>query len=309
MSSRKAWEVAYQRDRAAGRRRYVDAQPTRARLTELAAAHVPLRALARATGLSDTGVKKILDGSVEQVQRATAAQVATVSLPRLYEAQTRGHVPPVGAVRRVQALMAMGWSHDDLKAAGVPNTPQLLSSSGDLMTVQRWRQVRDVYDRLAMTPGPSPQTRARARRLDYPPPLSWDEGSIDDPGARPVGDAVEGAGAEVIDMVAVRRAIGSAGAGPPLNARERREVARALASTGDSDAQIGRQLGVSGRTVLRIRHREDIAAGGATDRVGSSEVEWAAASAATRDRVGREGAPGQPAGALARPFGCKPLTG
>ena len=44
MVYRKAWEVAYQRDRAAGRARYVDAEPTRARLAELAAA---LAAVAR----------------------------------------------------------------------------------------------------------------------------------------------------------------------------------------------------------------------------------------------------------------------
>ena len=32
MPYRKAWEVAYQRDRAAGISRYVDAEPTRTRL-------------------------------------------------------------------------------------------------------------------------------------------------------------------------------------------------------------------------------------------------------------------------------------
>ena len=48
MVYRKAWEVQYQRDRARGQTRYVDAKPTRSRLAELTAAHVPVRALAAA---------------------------------------------------------------------------------------------------------------------------------------------------------------------------------------------------------------------------------------------------------------------
>jgi hypothetical protein len=52
MVYRKAWEVQYQRDRARGQTRYVDAKPTRSRLAELTAAHVPVRALGRACGLS-----------------------------------------------------------------------------------------------------------------------------------------------------------------------------------------------------------------------------------------------------------------
>ena len=82
MVYRKAWEVAYRRDRAAGRSRYVEAEPTRVRLAELAAAHVPIRALSRAAGLSDTGVKAILDGTRSQVQQSTAARVEAISCQR-----------------------------------------------------------------------------------------------------------------------------------------------------------------------------------------------------------------------------------
>ena len=48
----KAWNVAYRRDRDAGRPRYVDAAPVRVRLQRLVDAHVPVRALGRVTGLS-----------------------------------------------------------------------------------------------------------------------------------------------------------------------------------------------------------------------------------------------------------------
>jgi lambda repressor-like predicted transcriptional regulator len=114
--------VDYQRDRGEGRRRYVDAEATRARLAKLTATGVPLRALARAAGMSDTAVKAILDGSRRHVQRATAERISAASLRRVYTGQVSGHVPRVGAVRRVQGLMAMAWRHQDLAAAGVPNT-------------------------------------------------------------------------------------------------------------------------------------------------------------------------------------------
>ena len=93
--------MAYRRDRAAGRARYVDAEPTRARLAELAAAKVPLRTLARACGLSDTGIKAILAGTREHVQRSSAERVEQLSLHRIYAEQTSGKVPRIGAARRV----------------------------------------------------------------------------------------------------------------------------------------------------------------------------------------------------------------
>ena len=181
----KAWNVAYRRDRDAGRRRYVAAAPVQAKLRRLVNAQVPLRTLGRVTGLSPTTVRKILDGEQVSVQRATAARVSRMCPQDVYLAQSTGHVPRIGAVRRVQALLAMGWPHHALGAAGIANSAQIIGATGDLITVQRWRQVRDVYDRLSMTPGPSPETRGWAAKLGYPPPLAWDEETIDDPSATP----------------------------------------------------------------------------------------------------------------------------
>ena len=286
MVYRKAWEVAYQRDRAAGRARYVDAEPTRARLAELAAAHVPIRALARAAALSDTGVKAILDGSRTHVQQLTAARVAKTSLRGIYAEQPSGHVPRVGAVRRVQALMAMGWSHQELDRAGVPNTARLLTGTGNLVTIQRWREISELYDRLSMTPGPSPQTRGWAKTLGYAPPLAWDEDTIDDPRAQPHGKDEEHSPGQVIDMVAIRRTLDEPGTNAALTPQEQVIAMRAMAARGRSDAHIGERLGVSDRTVLRWRHRDGIPA-----QTPDSDLDWSVAAAATR---GSAPAPGSP---------------
>ena len=258
----KAWNVAYRRDRDAGRPRYVDAAPVRVRLQRLVDAHVPVRALGRVTGLSATTVRKILDGDQPRVQRATAARVARLSPGDVYANQSTGHVPRVGAARRVQALLAMGWPHHALGAAGIVNSAQIIGASGDLITVQRWRQVRDVYDRLSMTPGPSPETRGWAAKLGYAPPLAWDEEGIDDPTVMPGHDATTtGRQGCVVDEVAVARAAACVGAAGSLTATERTAVVRVMASRGASDAQIAEHLGVVDRTILRWRTQLQIPAG------------------------------------------------
>lgn len=190
-------------------------------------------------------------------------------------------MPRIGAVRRVQALMAMGWSHRDLAAAGVPNIPKCWPPMGHLVTVERWREVRDVYDRLSMTPGTSPETRGWAMSLGYAPPLAWDDTSIDDPIATPRGEASKEAGAQVIDMVAVRRTIGRPDARPPLNTGERQEVVRAMTATGASDREIGARLVVVDRTVLRWRQRHEISAGQPRATGAEHDLEWAEATTRT----------------------------
>jgi hypothetical protein len=274
MSYNKAWEVGYARDRAHGHRRYVPATDTRAKLQELVDARVPVRAIARAGGLSDTAVAHIIDGRCERVRRQTAARIASLTRNDVY-AGASGSVPSVGAVRRVQALMALGWRKADLQAEGVP-IGQLVTRSRDLISVEGWRQVRDVYDRLSMTPGPSQAARDRAAGRGYSPPLAWDEETIDDPRATPQhGEPGEAS----LDSVAVDRVVASGSADTrcdtnlQLTQDERVAAVRRLATAGSSDREIADAIGVSNRTVLRLRHRQEILPGHLGTQPGSSERE------------------------------------
>lgn len=260
MSYNKAWEVGYARDRAQGRRRYVPATDTRAKLQELIDGHVPIRAIARVSGLSGTAVAHILDGRHEQVQRKTATRIASLTLDDVYD-QASGNVPNVGAVRRIQALMALGWRKADLAAEGIPSG-QLVTRSRDLISVEAWRKVRDVYDRLSMTPGPSQAARDRATARGYPPPLAWDDETIDEPRATPQHGECEEAS---IDSVAVDRAvargctIARCDTDLPPTQDERVAAIRRLSAGGYSDGEIAQTFGLSSRTVLRLRHRHEIA--------------------------------------------------
>lgn len=302
MSYNKAWEVGYARDRAQGRRRYVAAADTRATLQELIDQHVPIRAIARASGLSDTAVANIVDGRHEQVQRHTAFRIGSLTLNDVY-AQASGNVPSVGAVRRVQALMALGWRKADLQAEGIPSG-QLITRSRDLINVEAWRQVRDIYDRLSMAPGPSDTARDRAAARGYAPPLAWDDETIDDPRATPQHRA---SGDARIDSAAIDRAVASGSSGTPcdtdlpLTQEERVAAIRQLSAQGSSDAEIAQTFGVSNRTVLRLRRRHEIPPSCAT-RPGSAERERLRRSTGLEKAAVRAGSPAL--GASARSVGA-----
>lgn len=266
----KVWEVGYARDRAQGRRRYVASDDTRARLQELVRMHIPLRALADVTGLSDTTLTSILEGRHGQIQGRTAHLVTSATITDVYQL-AGGHVPSIGAVRRVEALFAIGWRKSDLLALGMPPA-QLVTRPRHLISADGWRQVREIYNRLSMTPGTSSTTRNRAARRGYAPPLAWDEETIDDPRAEPeVGDRVERA----VDPIAVARAVSAVrpvgGAGSrdtriPLTHDEGVAVARTLTARGASDREIASVLGVSSRTVGRLRLRYEIPSGATGSR-------------------------------------------
>ncbi|WP_205859648.1 helix-turn-helix domain-containing protein, partial [Phycicoccus flavus] len=166
-----------------------------------------------------------------------------------------------------------------------PGTPRLINAPGHLVTVQRWREVRDVYDRLSMTPGPSPETRGWAVKLGYAPPLAWDEDTIDDPTATPhvPGPAVDDRSADVVDLTAVHRVAHGGDPTPVrLTAIERVAVLRTMAATGASDSDIAERLGVASRTVLRLRQDQQIPSGQPRLRPAAGQDEWAEPRAATR---------------------------
>lgn len=99
-----------------------------------------------------------------------------------------GLVSPLGVVRRLEALMAMGWTSAELSPyfdltyrEGVNH---LLQSARHRMVLRATHeQVVQVYEKLCATPGPSGKTRRSSARKGWPPPFAWDD--IDDPGEVP----------------------------------------------------------------------------------------------------------------------------
>lgn len=180
-----------------------------------------------------------------RISRVSEAALLAVTDERVGPEQS-GLVDGTGTRRRFRALVAIGWPADRLRArlnassrtAWYLTSPQFLMS--DPVRTSTRDAVRALYDELSLTlPEPSAAT-TRARRYAHarrwPPPLAFDDETIDDPAARPAHNAR-----------------GHVVGGPrDLDLEERvLELTRA----GLSAAQIALRLRTSQRQVVRIRSR------------------------------------------------------
>lgn len=177
----KQWRL----DRALGRPRVADAKPVRAHINTLYAARLSTRAIADVAGVSPQAVTSIAQGQ-PTCRVDTARRILAVTLEAVYARQLdTGFVPNIGARRRIQALMAIGWRHVDITAemgtACGTRSHMVLHQVGGWVTKATHDAVRAAYDALSMRPGPSQRTRDRARALGYAPPLAWDDDDLDDP--------------------------------------------------------------------------------------------------------------------------------
>lgn len=102
---------------------------------------------------------------------------------RLVLRRQRGEVkvPAIGAIRRLHALMALGWPLEAIARrggwAGRASLASILTYCQRSQTVLRTthQRIAAVYDRLSGTPGPSKITRRQASKRGYAPPLAWDD--------------------------------------------------------------------------------------------------------------------------------------
>ncbi|MCV7212632.1 hypothetical protein [Mycolicibacterium canariasense] len=138
-------------------------------------------AIAQAAGLTDQGVYYIR--GARTVQRAT--YTAIMSIPVV---DGDGMVDSLGSARRIQALMAIGWSQAEC-ARRLKMTPQRLwhTMQHKRIRADKARAIDALFRELCMTPGKSVRARNYAHASGWPPPLGWD--CIDDPNETPnLGD-------------------------------------------------------------------------------------------------------------------------
>lgn len=171
-------------------------------------------------------------------------------------------VPALGAQRRIQALMAMGWTGNNIaKVAGFkhPNYVRrvLVGQKGKPCT---WLErkthdaIVEAFEKLAMKLPPSlphhARTRTMARRRGFLPPLAWDD--IDNPAERPRRTSDLRMGDDV-DEIAVERVLAGDPSGHTTTA-EKREVVRRWTGTRNELERL------TGWNVTRYTTREDGAA-------------------------------------------------
>jgi hypothetical protein len=177
----KQWRI----DRARGIQRTLDVTEVRRHIAQQASRHLP----EGAKPISRSVVHRIEKGHQARVRPSIGRalmQVAPADL-RADSPDDETFVPKVGAQRRVQALLWLGWRYQDMEA--LIDGPMALSatilSAGRWVTARNHERIKAMYDQLCMSEGPSRKTRTIARQKGYAPPLAWDEDTIDDPEATP----------------------------------------------------------------------------------------------------------------------------
>ena len=103
-----------------------------------------------------------------------------------HQAGIRRLVDPTGTIRRIEALMAIGWTSGHIAdLTGVTRSAVRRIKYSTTVQIGTARKIAAVYEALSGRRGPSEMTRGRARSLGYAPPLAWDH--IDDPAEAPKG--------------------------------------------------------------------------------------------------------------------------
>lgn len=181
--------------------KYVPGDQVRAHVAKLRAGGMGRRRIAQVSGVAEATLTSLLYGRplptgrrppTARVSKEIAAKLLAVETPTLAPTAV---IPAAGTHRRLQALVARGWSLNRLaKRLGWTraNLGQLLDRDG--VIVRTRDDVAALYEELWNLEPPAPSsylrrgvTRAKhmAQVRGWLPPMAWDDDTIDDPTARP----------------------------------------------------------------------------------------------------------------------------
>lgn len=177
-----AYHKRWKYDVAHGNYRTTSTEPVLRHLATLEGAGWSMRAVAGSAGVS-VQVLCHVRGGQRMMRKDIAAKVLAVrpdTLPQAPSHQTsEPFVPRIGTVRRLRALMTMGWSAQAMAEHLDGRAPHwvynLLNQQGRWVTRSTHDEVARLYRDLCTKPGPSRATANRARRRGFPGPLDWDD--------------------------------------------------------------------------------------------------------------------------------------
>lgn len=180
---------------------FVDAEPVREHIRALQSCDLGLRTIALAAGVDRKRLQAVLNGRSERGTPAQARMRPEIAAAILSVEPTLDILPGktvidgAGTRRRLQALVALGWSQSKLaeRIGWTPSNFGTLIGEGRVIAASA-RLVRGLYDELWNQAPPEDShrdkiavSRARnmARARGWVPPQAWDDDAIDDPTAQP----------------------------------------------------------------------------------------------------------------------------
>lgn len=179
---------------------YVDADPVRAHVQKLREFGVGWRTLAKIAGVPTGSMSKLIYGDgprgmapSKRVRPSTAAAILAIE-PTMDLLADGAMIDGAGTRRRLQALVAVGWSQNQLAArVGVDRNQISRAVHGaPLVRCGTARAVRDIYRELWNRRPPETEHREKiaaararnyAREHGWHRPAAWDDDLIDLPDA------------------------------------------------------------------------------------------------------------------------------
>lgn len=261
---------------AGGPATYVPADSARAHLRRLLAAGVALNRVAALSGVGSSTLYELLirrpdgRGPLARVRPTTEHRLLAID-PATAQLNPRTPIDATGTRRRLQALVACGWSAPRL-AELLRRRPDRLGEllTADTVVVATARAVHALYDHLWDATPPhathversqADAAKAYAQKRGWAPPLAWDDIDTDRRPLAPipalsaaVGEAAPSDDASDVDEIAIDRAVNGPGIDyEQLSPAERDEALRRLTARGLSLREIAEQLRTTARTVSRWR--------------------------------------------------------
>lgn len=189
-------------------------------------------------------------GKPRRIREVAARRLLTVTVEQI----SAPLVPATGTVRRLQALVAIGYSQTQLAErldVQVTNLSHLIHGQRERVTAATYVAALELFRELWSQPVSgtrADQARAVARKNGWEGPLAWDD--IDDPSEQP---NIDGDGQDIGEFDAAAVELALSGMQVKLRDVDRHECVRRLHARRWGDRRIADILGCAIKTVERDR--------------------------------------------------------
>lgn len=141
--------------------------------TLLEVEHSSLSQIGRVAGVSYQTMYNLRSGASEQCRWSTYSALMAVT-PEVV-ASNRCFESPRASVTRLRALQANGWPRDALDAMLGATITSCVLRRDTMVTTSVAARIKDLYERIGDTPGPSMHARRRAAAGGYKTPIHYDD--------------------------------------------------------------------------------------------------------------------------------------
>ena len=148
-----------------------------------------LTRIAHLTGLSISGV--LLIAKRKRVYRTHGEKILALKPIGYHESEDSGYVPALGSLRRIQSLIALGYTQREISIA-IGRSPTWCSNlmlRNPNVQISTAKRVNEIFQEWRLKSPPDSKfataSRTRAKANGWPTPDQWDIDEIDDPNAQP----------------------------------------------------------------------------------------------------------------------------